>query len=479
MLTMLGSPRRTCQGFTRRETLKAGALSAFGGALNLPALLAEEDVPRYLANGGHAKNVIVLYLLGGAATQDMVDMKPEAPVGIRTEFKPIATNVPGIDVCEHLPGFARWMHRMAIVRSCHHEGGCHNTLPSYTGFEQPLADIGSTKDSYPPSVGSVFSSITPEQNGVPNYMYLPNYLGWGLAVQKPGPYGGFLGQQHDPLFTECTPYSDDGKGDVVYHPKIVRGVPVLPNGTLTNEMTIDRLDRRRGLLEQFDHQVRETEGKDPAKQFDRFQQQAFSLLSSSQVRDAFDLDKVDPKTRERYGNTLFGNSTLIGRRLIEAGVRFVNVSWDGYVARFNLNQEVWDTHQRNFPLLKDHLLPNFNLTFSALMEDLDATGLLDETLVVIMSEMGRTPKINADGGRDHWTYCYSTMFAGAGIKGGSVYGASDDQAAFIKSMPVNSGDICATIYECLGLNPDMLVYDQNNRPSKAANGGQAVRDILA
>ncbi len=477
MLTMLGSRRRTCEGHTRRETLKAGTLSALGG-LSLTDLLAREQNLPSASQTPRARNVIVLYLLGGAATQDMVDLKPTAPDGIRSDFRPIATNVPGIEVCEHLPGMAEWMHRMAIVRSVRHQGGCHNTLPSYTGYEATLPDILSTRDIYPPSMGSIVDSVTPKGHGIPNYVYLPNYLGWGLAVRKPGPYGGFMGQQYDPLFTECTPSSDDGQGDVVYHPKVVRGVPILPNGTLETEMTMDRLDRRRELLAQFDQQQRKADRAVSVGQFDRYQEMAFGLLSTSRVREAFDLERVPAAVRERYGSTLFGNSTLIGRRLIEAGVRFVNVTWDGYSARFKLNQEVWDTHARNFPILKEYLLPYFNLAFTALMEDLDASGLLSETLVVVMSEMGRTPRLNAEGGRDHWTHCYSVMFAGAGIRGGPIYGASDEHAAYIRSNPVCSGDICATVLESLGINPDMPVFDQNNRPNKAANGGQPIHDIL-
>jgi hypothetical protein len=476
MLTMLGTPRHCCDGLTRRETLKAGALSTLGG-LALPDLLRASQQGQLA--GGKAKNVILLYLLGGAATQDMVDLKPEAPEGIRSEFLPIRTNVPGIDVCEHLPGFSRWMHKTAVVRSVHHEGGCHNTLPSYSGYEERLSDIASTKDSYPPGMGSVLAYLNRDQTDVPNYMYLPNYLGWGLAVRKPGPYGGFLGKRYDPLHSECTPYSDDGKPDKVYYPKVVRGQPVLPNGVLKGEMTVDRLDRRRSLLRQLDGESRRVETQTNVDQLDRFQQQAFSLLTSSRIRKAFDLDAMAKSDRDRYGNTLFGNSVLVGGRLLEAGVRFVNVTWDGYVARFKLNQEVWDTHQRNFPLLRDSLLPYFDLAYSALMEDLEATGLLDETLVVVMSEMGRTPKLNAHGGRDHWTYCYSVLFSGAGIRGGTTYGASDAHAAFIKDRPVNSGDICATVYRALGIDPQLTLPDRNDRPVPVTHGGEPIAEILA
>src|SRR5207248_2422508 len=187
----------------------------------------------------------------------------------------------------------------------------------------------------------------------------------------------------------------------------------------------------------------------------------------------------DPRLLDRYGRTLFGHSTLIGRRLVEAGVRFVNVTWDLFWDRVKIDYDAWDTHSKNFPILKDNKLPGLDQTYSALMEDLDGRGLLDETLVVVMSEMGRTPRVNANGGRDHWTFCYSVMLAGAGIRGGTVYGASDSQAAYVKDDPVSTADICATIYECLGIDPDTAVPDRAGRPVRVAQGGQPIRDILA
>jgi hypothetical protein len=201
-------------------------------------------------------------------------------------------------------------------------------------------------------------------------------------------------------------------------------------------------------------------------------------LTSSKVKAAFDLDKEDPRLRERYGRTLFGNSTLIARRLVEQGVRFVNVTWDLFWDRIPIDYDAWDTHTRNFPILRDNKLPGLDLTYTALMEDLNNRGLLDETLVVIMSEMGRTPNINGAGGRDHWTYCYSVVLAGAGIRGGTVYGTSDAQAAFVKDKPVSTSDICATIYHCLGIDPDMPVHDRSGRPVPVAQGGQPIREIL-
>src|SRR5207248_1846718 len=257
------------------------------------------------------------------------------------------------------------------------------------------------------------------------------------------------------------------------HPRIVRGEPLLANSVLAGDFTIERLTMRRTLVQQVDDQLRRAESQVALSSFDRIQHRAFSLLTSSKMRAAFDLKSEDPRLLERYGRTLFGHSTLIARRLVEAGVRFVNVTWDLFWDRIQIDYDAWDTHTRNFPILKENKLPHLDLTYTALMEDLSARGLLDETLIVMMSEMGRTPNINGNGGRDHWTYCYSVVLAGAGIRGGSVYGASDSKAAFVKDNPVSPADICATIYECLGIDPEMEVYDRAGRPVRVAQGGRA------
>src|SRR5947209_2071035 len=436
MLTMLGSPRRCCDGLTRRETLAAGALTFLGGAFNLPGLFAAQAAGH--AHPGKAKNVIVLYLLGGAATQDMYDLKPNAPVGTKSEFKPIATNVPGIQVCEHLPGTAKWMHRAALVRSVNHKAGCHNCLPSYTGHERPMPDQH-PRDTDPPSMGSVCEFLNRGRGDFPAYVYLPCWLGWGQAFRRAGPYGGFLGKRYDPLITECSPHGDSGAPPPSPgHPQVVRGVPYLADSNLGPELTLDRLNTRRTLLQQVDAQLREAEARLPLAGYDRTQRRAFDLLTSAKLKAAFDLGREDPRLLERYGRTLFGHSSLIARRLVEAGVRFVNVTWDLFWDRVQVDFDAWDTHTRNFPILRENKLPYFDLTYTALLEDLEQRGLLDETLVVVMSEMGRTPRINPAGGRDHWTYCYSMMFAGAGIHGGTVHGASDAQAAYVKDRPVST-----------------------------------------
>ena len=480
MLTMLGSPRRCCDGLTRRQTLKVGALSALGG-FGLPHWLAAAESGQLRA--GKAKSVILLYLLGGAATQDMFDVKPDAPAEVRSQFKPIATSAAGIEVCEHLPQTAKWMHKAAVVRTVNHKAGCHNTLPSYTGHEVMLPDITNTKDSYPPSMGSVCEYLRiaggGDAAGLPDYVYLPCYLGWGQNIRRPGPYGGFLGKRFDALTTECEPYKAEGTPDVVPgQPQTVLGMPRLADSKLPAEITLDRLHARRDLLQQLDDEVRRVDRSAGVETFNRQQRRAFEILTSSDVKSAFQLDAEDPKTVDRYGRTLFGHSTLIGRRLVERGVRFVNVTWDLFWDRVKVDYDAWDTHTKNFPILKDNKLPGFDRTYSALLADLDARGLLDETLVVVMSEMGRTPRINGNGGRDHWTHCYSVLLAGGGIRGGTVYGESDAQAAYVKDRPVSTSDVCATIYECLGIPAETRVPDRTGRPVEICHGGRPIRDIM-
>jgi hypothetical protein len=263
------------------------------------------------------------------------------------------------------------------------------------------------------------------------------------------------------------------------------GVPFLADTTFGPDMTLDRLDAPRTLLEQLDEQRRRADTLPRptgagSGDFERVRQRAFSLLTGSKLRAAFDIDREDPRLRDRYGRHLFGQSVLIGRRLVEAGVRFVDVYWDGYSSRVPTGVDpYWDTHSNNFVQLKQVNLPYLDQTFDALLGDLEGSGLLDETLVVMMSDFGRTPRVNGSAGRDHWTSCYSVLLAGAGIKGGTVCGASDAQAAYVKDRPVRPADICATIYHCLGIDPEMTIRDRSGRPVPIANGGEPIREILA
>ncbi len=475
MITMLGSPRKCCDGLTRRETLQAGGLAMLGGLFGLPPTAAAAAANANSQRPAKAKSVILLYLLGGAPTQDMFDLKPAAPDGVGGEFKPIATTAPGIEVCELLPESAKWMHKSAIVRTVNHKAGCHNPMPSLTGYPEPLPSIGVVQDSLPPSMGSVCEFLNHDRGDFPAYVHMPCMLGWGQHIRRAGPYGGFLGRQYDPLFTECEPTSDKPSPGQ-YHPQVVLGTPQLPAAKLPPGITLDRLNKRRRLRQQIDDLLRQGEDGE----FQRAQESALTLLTSKHVRDAFDVESVPADIRDRYGRTLFGNSALIARKLVEQGVQFVNVTWDIFWTRpGKIDGAGWDTHQRNFGILKETLLPNYDQTFSGLMEDLAARGQLEDTLVVVMSDMGRTPKINKHGGRDHWTFCYSVLFAGAGVRGGTVYGASDDQAAYVKDKPVSPADICATIYACLGIDPEMQVPDSAGQPVRISLGGRVINEILA
>lgn len=476
-ITMLGSRRACCDGVTRRETLAAGALTLLGGAFNSSSLLALERSSAASHRPARAKSVVLLYLQGGPPTQDMFDLKPDAPDGVGGEFKPIATSAPGIEVGELLPLTAKWMHKAAVVRSVYHNGGCHKNLPMYTGFDVNLPDE-EFRDSDPPSMGSVCSYLERDlPKPLPTYAYLPCPLGWGELRKKAGPHGGFLGRRYDPFCTECTAYVDHPP-ETQYYAQPLRGEPRLAEVELQQGITLDRLDGRRRLVEQFDDQFRVLDAQQELGSFPMQQRLAFDMLTSAAVREAFDVSREDDATRDRYGRTLFGSATLLARRLVERGVRFVNVSWDNFSARYQVSRAGWDTHENNFPMMRI-MLPDFDQTYSAFIEDLDRRGLLDETLVVTMGEMGRTAKINAKGGRDHWTYCYSVLLAGAGIRGGTIYGASDKQAAFIKDSPVHIRDICATIYHLLGIDPSMAVYDRANRPIAIAHGGRPVDGILS
>lgn len=488
MIRVLGNPRRLCDGVTRRDLLQVGSLGLFGG-MALPNVAHAEEAQREAGrlhreearrNGwlrpGKAKSVILLYLMGGPPHQDMFDMKPDAPAEVRGEFKPIRTSASGIEICELLPKMSKWMHRSAIVRSVHHRGGDHNPLPSMTGYNGPSTIPGNLtlSPADPPSMGSVCEYLGLSGPAMPTYFYLPCYLGWGQAIYRTGPYAGFLGQQYDPTFTECEPTTDKPAAPAT--PQVVHGMPKLP--ALAPQITIDRLERRRSLRDQVDHGLRRVESGGVLAATDRQYQRAFDVLTSQGVRGAFDLDKEDPKTRDRYGRSLFGESTLAARRLVQAGARFVTVTWDCFWERVKADYDCWDTHVANFKLLKGFHLPYLDLAYSALMEDLESRGLLDETLVIVMGEMGRTPTINKNGGRDHWTECYSVMFSGAGIRGGTVYGSSDAQAAYPFEDPVLPGDICATVYHCLGIDPEMQVQNQAGRPFPIAHGGKPIRPIV-
>jgi len=484
MLSIQGRPQRVCSGLTRRDLLRVGGAGLFG--VNLPSILAAEaaaDIssPGTAFGSGRAKSVLFLYLFGGPSQLETFDMKPEAPATIRGPFQSIDSRTPGLRICEHLPKTAAISDRLCVVRTMTHPHNDHNachyiqTGHKWTRSAENGSDVNA-RDTDWPAMGSVveyLSAHAPDRHlrTFPDYVYLPNRLGHLQAYDRTGQYAGWLGPAYNalatdirrrnskdnPFFRDCTEAELDFR---------IKGL--VPE----SEMSLDRLNRRRSLLEQFDDSRRAVEKSKQFVNYDSIRQRAMSLVTSEKIRSAFDIRRESDSLRDRYGRHLFGQSVLMGRRMIEAGCRFVSVIWDapdGYS---------WDSH-RNSNSLKDHLLPKFDQSFSALMSDMDDRGLLDETLVVVVGEIGRTPKPNATWGRGHWSFCFPAVLAGAGIRGGVTYGRSDKDAAYPATHPVSPEDMAATIYQSLGIDPHLVIPDQTGRPVRMIEGGEPLTKLFS
>jgi hypothetical protein len=468
MLRVLGHPTAACDGITRRDLLRAGSLALLGTALPVTASTRS-------GHFGQAKSVILIDLFGGPSHIDTFDPKPDAPKEIRGEFDTIPTVLPGVRVCEHLPRLAGMLDRLCVVRSVSHRYNSHNPYGVMTGF-----DGGNDRENYfakpsdHPGMGAVCQSFGLGRRGdLPGYVVLPAFPGYSQGLRRAGPYGGYLGSRYDPLFSTCEPtWAKPTVGDKdFYDPTLVPiGDPKLP--ALTSDLTLDALDKRRSLVEQFDRAALALDSSPAAAGHGARRRQAFDLLLSASARRAFDLEKEPLALRERYGRDLFGSSTLLARRLVESGVTFVAVHTE---AKGNGH---WDTHENNFNMLRQWLLPFLDRAVSALLTDLADRGLLDTTLVVVTGDMGRTPRINPKAGRDHWPQCGFCLFAGGGTKAGLVYGSTDRTAAFPKEHPVSAGDLVATIYHLLGVDPEATVPDQTGRPTHISHGGRVVTGIV-
>ena len=440
---------------TRRGFLQVGYSGLLG--LGLPSLLAARAQAAGTSapggpGAGRAKSVIVILLSGGIGQHDSFDMKPDAPEAIRGDFRPISTAAPGVRFCEHLPGLAQRAQRLAIIRSMAHAEGDHLPAVHWTLTGRRSTPRGATdldrvasRDDFP-CYAAVLDRLRPRGDGVPNGVALPLRLVEG-PLTWPGQDAGFLGPRHDPWQLRLDPNKPDARDDSL----------TLPDG-----LNAERLHRRRHLLGQA-----ALPGLTTGDSFGDQQSAALAMLGNGRVAGALDLDKEDPKVRETYGPHLFGRSLLMARRLIEAGVPIVQATM-GIV-------QTWDLHENNFARLKDNLLPPLDRAVSALLDDLAAKGLLDETLVVMLSEFGRTPKIvplkeGAIPGRDHWPKVYSAMFAGAGIAGGQVIGKSDKIGAFPLSRTFGPPDVAATIYRALGVDLSTEIVDRLGRPIALCNG---------
>ncbi|MBX3415259.1 MAG: DUF1501 domain-containing protein [Pirellulales bacterium] len=462
----------------RRELLRAGSLGLLG--LSLPGLLAGRA--RALANESAAKNTaassfgrakacILLFMWGGPAQQDTWDMKPDAPEDFRGEFSPIATNVPGISICEHFPCLAGHVDKLAIVRSMTHGDVNHTTATHFllTGQPPPVSDDLALDW---PHLGSVLAKLGHGRGVLPPFVSMRPKLENDVprfVEQSHGQFSGWLGKAFDPLTIDHDPSRAD------YHVADFDRRP---------EITAARLDDRRALVSSIDEQRRLFATDDRVAAMSQHYARAFDILDSSAGGEAFDLTREPVKVRERYGMNPHGQSVLQARRLVERGVPLVTIFWPSDGIK---NVSVyWDTHSRNFIDLKERLMPPADQAFSALLEDLGQRGMLDETLVVWTGEFGRTPRVgqrNSDAGagadgRDHWPGCFSTVLAGGGIRGGITYGSSDRYAAYPASLPTRPVDLISTVYHCLGVPNDLVLHDSQGRPLVVCPGSP-IRDLLA
>ena len=480
MITLLGNPKRTCTGITRRDALTAGGLSLLG--MTLPDLLRAEQSRPSLPRDGKAKSVILIYLFGGPPLHDTFDPKPQAPVEIRGEFGSTPTSVPGVHFCELLPQMAKWMNRSTLIRSAAHPHNDHSAGLLYTLTGKRAARLESAVPVLPtqaPSMNSVIQYLArDEKRELPASVWMPCYTGWGQATVRPGPYAGFLGRQYEPFFTSTKAHS--GKECKYAYPERVQGQVVLPEMNLPEDISLDRLDRRRSLVQQFNDELRRAEQTQAADRLDLSRRQAFDLLTSANRPNspwrAFGVEGEDARLQDRYGRNSFGWSLLMARRLVAAGVNLVQVNLG--------NWNSWDTHGANFPKLKDFLLPPTDRAVSALLDDLRESGLLDDTLIVMAGEFGRTPKISLLPqhyklpGRDHWGGVQSVFFAGGGVEGSRVVGSSDSKAAYPASDPKAPENMAATIYHALGIPTGAAWYDGQDRPNRVYHS-EPIKQLFA
>jgi len=484
---------------TRRTAMGVGALAGSMGLADLFRLQARAGEPSSTATFGRAKQVLLVYLQGAASQYETWDPKPDAPAGIRGKWGAAQTSVPGTVICDQLPKLAALTDRFAIVRSMAHDNNNHSNLYTLSGF--PAVDFSSETNPYDsrhhPFFGSMLDYLQDRQNpsevpSLPRNIGLPwRFSRFAPFSKRAGPYGAFLGSGYDPVWTEFDGEATKSVNRVSFFRRLA-GVDIKdPFLGITPEsrlrlskaarlrrgLTVDRLDERRSLLQQLDDERRRLSESGPAQGLDRFEQMAYSLLTSDKLRTALDVGEESMQVRERYGMTLFGQSALTARRLLEAGCPLVSVFWDEY----KVVNTAWDTHFNHFTRLGNELLPSFDAAMSRLLLDLEERGLLDETLVMCLTEHGRTPKINnlkRGGGRGHWSQAYSVMLAGAGIQPGTVVGASDPKGAFVQDRPVTPEDILATMYHLKGIDSDTHVPDRTGKPIRLTEHGIAIKELL-
>ncbi len=509
MLRILGSPQRLCDGWTRREMLRAGGLGMLGLSLtDFFRLQAASERPAPARGFGKAKSCILLYLYGSPSQLETFDPKPDAPLEVRGELKSIRSSLPGADVGELLPNVAKVMDKVTVLRSLTHPYPIHGAAYALTAV--PEIDVAmelSPRDPrHWPFLGSVVEYVDQQRRGgrrapevwgriapnaaVPGNLALPFPFSTRRTgeVHRAGPYAAFLGSAFNPIWTTFRGTATVRTTKTLLEQKLDVAEPYMgisPESRFavttgdhdTGTVTLDRLDKRRSLIEQFDRGRRDLGSTDAGRSFDRHRARALDLIHSARVREALELGHEPRSLRERYGMTLFGQGCLTARRLVEAGSRFVSVFWDEY----GLAGSAWDTHWQHYPRMKDELCPGFNRALSGLLVDLDSRGLLDETLVVCVSEHGRTPKITSGngGGRDHWSRAYSAVLAGGGVARGKVIGKTDKIAGDVVERPISPKDVQATAYHLLGIDPQMTIENRLGQPVHLVPGGSVIAEALA
>jgi uncharacterized protein (DUF1501 family) len=453
MLHLPGSPIQLCEGMARRELLRIGALGTIG--LTLPQLLRLQEAQAVAGNRAPADACILVFLWGAPSQYETLDPKPEAPAEIRGEFGVTRTHIPGVLLGEHIPLLAQRTRQYAIVRTCtqsstHHQSAAYEALTGFPPSRDAVALTASSNDH--PNVGSVVARLVNGRADLPQFVQLPE-LCYDVGNLTPGQFAGYLGHRYDPLTILKDPSAANFNVEEL---------------TLASEVPPIRFDDRQALLRLIDRQVQALERSGGIQALDAFQDRAFRLLSSPAVKRAFDLSQEPARLRDRYGRHPLGQSCLLARRLVHAGVKLVTVcsAFGGKIP-----QDAWDTHTDNFRKLKDKLLPPMDQAVSALIDDLHQTGMVKRTLLIVMGEFGRTPRINAQAGRDHWEKCYSIFLTGAGTQAGSVYGQSDRIGAYpVTGRVFTPADMCATVYNRLGIDHHTELTDFLGRPLRITTG---------
>ncbi|WP_010584059.1 DUF1501 domain-containing protein [Schlesneria paludicola] len=473
MLSLQSSGVRLCNSLSRREVMRIGGLGACG--LSLPQLLgprslrATETATNVMIKPsiGKAKSCIVLFLMGGPPQHSTWDPKPEAPKEVRGQIGSIETCVPGVRFGELMPKLAQRADKLALLRAISTNDNAHSSSGYYMLTGRPHAPMnaenvnpGAPNDW--PNWGAVLQRLRPPARDLPTSVRLPHHIFNTDGSVWPGQDGGMLGQSADPWLFRCAPASPDYR---------------ITEFQLPGDVSLDRLSFRRDLVRAIARPHEMSADAGLLKTFGDQQERAYRVLASAASRGAFDISAESVATRERYGTTQFGQSCLLARRLIEADVRLVQVNWYRG-ADEPTDKPCWDSHADETNRLKDVLIPPTDDAFSALLDDLSDRGMLDETLVVCMSEFGRSPKMNANGGRDHWGSVFSIALAGGGIQGGTVHGSSDEIGGFPKSGRVGPEDLTATILHCLGFAPETEFHDMQGRPHVISRG-QVIQPILA